>query len=192
MKKIETFVSEDGITFDNAKACVEHEFKTIDGLVDKINQKVDKKSGSHQLRWCGGGSGGCACMGCINYEFRELGLTKEHWEVWVDLYRQPRIDDEPDFGPDATFGIYLKEGEISKLSVIKALKEDCFRDLNFVQIGKRIEASMTEGKPLYESTWYGGIVSLKEKLDEFGVESIIKRNGRTLEEIKEQKKMKMR
>lgn len=190
MKKIETFISEDGITFDNAKTCVEHEFKTIYGLVDKINEKVDKKSGSHQLRWCE--SGACACMGCINYEFRELGLSKEHWEVWVESYRQPRIDDEPEFGADSLFGLYLKDGEIPKLSVIKALKENYFRDFNFVQIGKRIEASMVEGKPLYEMNWYGGIVALKEKLDEFGVQSIIKRNGRTLEEIKEQKKMKIR
>jgi hypothetical protein len=190
MKKIETFISEDGIIFDNAKTCVEHEFKTIDGLVDKINKKVDKKSGSDQLRWCE--SGACACMGCINYEFRELGLTKEHWEVWLESYRQPRIDDEPEFGANTKFSLHLKEGEIPKLNLIKALKEHYFRDLNFVQIGKKIEASMTKDEPLYESDWYSGIISLKEKIEEFGVKSIVKRNGRTLEEIKEQQKMKVR
>lgn len=127
MKKIETFIAEDGTSFENAYDCAKHEFQTIPDLVDKIEEAVKNKPAKHQLNWCSPGMGGCACIGCINYQFHQVGLTKEHWQIWVEIYREPTIEDDINsYSNNTNYQVQLV-GFDNRSTLIKVLREETKR-----------------------------------------------------------------
>lgn len=79
------YIAADNKVFDNEKDCARHELANCAGVLIKLEKGISKAPSRHQMNWCGGGA--CACMGCINHEFYGMGLTKAHWEVWMEEFR---------------------------------------------------------------------------------------------------------
>lgn len=172
MKKIETFIAEDGASFENAYDCAKHEFQTIPNLVEKIEEAVKKKPASHQLRWCSPGAGGCACMGCINYQFREAGLTKEHWHIWVNEYREPTIEDDIDFYNSKTNYQVQLVGFEDRSALIKILREETKKTPKEI-----MEVINGQENILLNTKEYYYIKKLEEKCKENGVQTQILKDG---------------
>lgn len=80
------YIADDGTNFDNEKDCARHELANCEGVLAKLEAGIAKAPRKFQLNWCG--SGACACMGCINREFYDMGLTQAHWQVWMEEFRK--------------------------------------------------------------------------------------------------------
>lgn len=118
------YIADDNQIFDSEKDCARHELTNCEGVLAKLEAGIAKAPRRHQMNWCGGQA--CACMGCINSEFYEIGLTKAHWQVWMEEFRkempmgeETKWDSSKDY--DAAT-IVLKNYGDNKAAVITAIK----------------------------------------------------------------------
>ena len=121
---ITQYIAEDGEDFFNEKDCARHELASC-GVLEKLEAGIAKAPRSFQKNWCE--SGACACVGCINREFHQMGLKKSHWEVWMEDYRQDvplgqedKWDDSRDY--EETNLILKNHGE-NKAEVVKIIRK---------------------------------------------------------------------
>lgn len=99
------YLSKDGKIFDSEYSCAEYELATFGSILEAIEREMAKVYPPYQKNWCGSGS--CACMGCINREFFNLGLTKNHWQVWFEKYRPIHITDGVRLEHNHVFGLKI-------------------------------------------------------------------------------------
>lgn len=64
---------------------------TDETLLARMDEAFGKLPERHATYWCGGGI--CACMGCVNGDAYELGVTREQWLVWMQS-RHPGVLEE--------------------------------------------------------------------------------------------------
>lgn len=118
------YIADDGQNFANEKDCARHELTNCEGVLDKLEAGIAKAPRGFQMRWCG--SGACACMGCINREFYEMGLTQAHWEVWMEEFRKELPMDEESkwtYSDNLTeTNVVLKNHGENKAEVVKAIR----------------------------------------------------------------------
>lgn len=121
---ITQYIADDKKIFDSEKDCARHELANCEGVLAKLEAGISKAPRRNQMNWCGGQ--GCACMGCINSEFYEIGLTEAHWQVWMEEFRKVMpIVDEPKGGRSKDYDeatIVLKNYGDNKAAVITAIK----------------------------------------------------------------------
>lgn len=118
------YKSRDGKNFTDPLECAKYEIENFPDILENIQQSVKEKPIDHQKNWCGYGiapgyAHACACVGCINSQFREVGLSKYHWKVWVDSYR-PKDDYDTS---QKSFGIIITDLGTDKINLMKVLRE---------------------------------------------------------------------
>ena len=82
------YLSEDKKEFENEIACAAHELIAFPNKLQDLISQMALLPNKSQKFWCTPGVSGCACMGCANFNVKEVGLKKDHWEVWLNDYRQ--------------------------------------------------------------------------------------------------------
>ena len=127
METIKRYRAPDGMTFDNRFDCARWEFSLQPDLLDKLMDKLKGKHITAQGNWCGGdpeersGYGACACMGCANHAFYDLGLEYPHWKVWFEELRGDQPTDHiPNSNTDVD--IILQDVGPNRIEVFKALR----------------------------------------------------------------------
>lgn len=155
MEKIITFVSKDGKKFDDGLLCAEHELNLQPEVVEKINLKARRASMNH---WCS--SQACACSGCANHTFYELGLEKEHHEIWLSKFKTDMHYD----GYDMAKIMKVKLIETSSIQkfILYLKKHYLFRDLSTVDIYKQLSSKL-----IFENDEYYYIENLCEYLKKY-------------------------
>lgn len=155
MEKIITFIAKDGKKFDDGILCAEHELNLQPELIEEINKKAYKKS---MDRWCD--SQACACSGCANHTFYNLGLQREHHEAWLQKFKTDMHYD----GYDMAKIMKIKLIETSSIQkfILYLKKHYLFRDLNTVDIYKQLSS-----KIIFENDEYYYIESLRDYLQKY-------------------------
>lgn len=141
---------------DNARMDFQNHPEKLKLLEDTMKEKYPP----HQLNWCQN-SGECSCIGCVNYEFANIGLSEHHWQVWVDEIRKPHIADSDT--EDPIFGITIYAIGENRTAVSKFLKEE-------IKIAIPVLAEIFKGKnhTVIEKLEYSQCVPIKERLKELG------------------------
>lgn len=122
------YISNDDQTFVDKLECARHEFKIQPELLARLNEKMARHHISVQTNWCGGDpdernyASACACMGCANHDFRDLGLEYAHWKVWIhELREEQPTDNIPNVNTDVDV-IIVDFGD-ARIAVFKLIRE---------------------------------------------------------------------
>lgn len=165
MEEIIKYKSQDGKDFTDPLECALYEIESFPEILQKIDSVLDKSNvATSQQQWCryNGESGGCACSGCVNSEFREAGLTKYHWKIWYDYYR-------PEFNFDTArdeFGIVITSLGDNKMEGLKFIRENFQLPIQEItKLTKKQPVAVMCRYPIFYLKKY------KRKLDELGVQS---------------------
>lgn len=180
MDEIITYKSQDGKDFLDPLECAMYEIEAFPEILQKIDTMLGEKDiPSTQQQWCGynGNSGGCACSGCINSDFKEIGLNKYHWKVWYDCYRpEVNLDTSTD-----EFGLVIIDLGSNKIEALKFIRANFQLDMqDITKLTKRQPVAVMNRCPMFYVKRY------KKKLDQLGVDSSYFHNDltKTFEEPK--------
>lgn len=154
----------DGKQFTDEKECARHDLLNVPNVLSSLDANIKKTllNPVGQLRWCGGGKSGCACMGCANHVFREAKLNESHWEVWKNEIRTPTVADD-NFHNEAIFGMNLINLGSNKAKTLSLIKNEL--NVPVLELAKILKG---ERQLLIEKEDYFFCIIYKDKLNELG------------------------
>lgn len=147
MEKVITWMAKDGVTFEDGADCAKHEIEDVNGVKALVCSTFLSAPANHQLNWCGGNpeernyAGACGCMGCINGEAHQAGLTYFHWDYWLKNLRPAHITDDIDSNA-RVFSVEWIEIGSDKMNVAKSLRK---LGMTLFDVGSALQL-MQEGK----------------------------------------------
>ena len=167
MKKIITYIAQDGLEFGSPEECVGHEFMFCPEVSQSMQAAMDTLHESHQSRWCM--SQICGCMGCANHAVHSAGLTQEHWQYWKENIRPPSVQNE------GNYELILKSINNKRTEAIMLI-----RYLTGLSVLEAQEA--LESKVLYRWDNYQKVKQTKDRFSLIGIDTAITCDGKPVEE----------
>lgn len=167
------FRSKDGIIFEDALACAKHELQTFPEILQQIESKMASVPESFKANWCGGGA--CGCMGCINRQFYDLDLTKQHWQVWFqEYYKVKDLTEQDIIYNELSCGVivYNVNAATNRAEIINVLRKECELEVKTIQTVLQSERFV-----LFNNILTDNAVRMKKAFEEIGIEVKLFKNN---------------
>ena len=179
------YKSRDGQIFDDAKVCAKYELETFPEMLEILNQNLEGVHPSFKARWCE--SGACCCVGCINRQFYDSGLTKSHWELWKEEYANLIEIIDP---YDDVYGVLLNNVDANnRPAVMKVLRQHC--GYGVTQVGETLKNLPS---PITYGIYYNDAKKLQDLLINCGATAFVFKDtpDKILEDQQERKTIKIK
>lgn len=152
----EKHIVKDGKEFDSIFACMKHDLITSPEMVKKINLEYQKVG--EYFTWFEPGQ--CGDGGHASYIFSQLGLTKEHFEIWSKYFKSSINEEGYDiFKP---MKINLIETSSRQKFILYLNQHIYFYQLKGVDIYKKLKNNI-----IFESNEYFMIKNVCEYLSKY-------------------------